>query len=70
MHERNWKEYNKTLTRRGAIPFSLEFLETWHKELMSMNKGKRGRPFNHPIGFILFLKVLHDILHIRYRHTE
>jgi hypothetical protein len=70
MCERNWKEYNKALIRRGEILFSLEFLDTWNKELRSMNKGKRGRPFYYPVSFIMFLKVLHDILHIKYRQTE
>jgi hypothetical protein len=35
-HERNWKEYNEQLVRRGEIYISLDFDE--------MNYKKRGRP--------------------------
>ena len=30
-----------------------------------MNKGKRGRPYEYPDA--IFMKILHDCVHIRYR---
>jgi len=36
---RNWKEYNEKLVRRGELYLSLEFLDSWEKELKEINKG-------------------------------
>ena len=63
--KRNWKEYNEHLIRRGEILFSLDFLEKWD-EIEKMNKGKRGRPYEYPESFAVFMKILHDCIHIRY----
>ncbi|MEM2259048.1 MAG: hypothetical protein QXE46_04050 [Candidatus Thermoplasmatota archaeon] len=46
MRERNWKEYNEQLVRRGEFYISLDFMETWDEELEEMNYKKRGRPFH------------------------
>ncbi|MEM2259201.1 MAG: IS5/IS1182 family transposase, partial [Candidatus Thermoplasmatota archaeon] len=37
MRERNWKEYNEQLVRRGEFYISLDFMETWDEELEEMN---------------------------------
>ena len=68
--KRNWKECNERLVREGEILFSIDFLEKWDKEIDRMNEGKRGRPYTYPESFILFLKILHDCIHIRYRQIE
>jgi hypothetical protein len=33
MSDRNWKEYNEALVRRGEILLDMEFLDNWSKEL-------------------------------------
>jgi len=38
---------------RRAI-LSLEFLDSWDKELKKMNQGKRGRPFESALGYTFF----------------
>ena len=45
-------------------------MEKWDKEIEKMNKGKRGRPYDYPQSFMIFLKVMHDCIHIRYRQLE
>jgi len=67
---RNWKEYNEHLIRRGEILFSLDFLDKWDEEIEKMNRGKRGRPYEYPESFAVFMKILHDCIHIRYRQIE
>mgnify|MGYP000226888868 CR=1 FL=1 len=51
----NWKEYNEKLVRRGEILFNAEFIENWKKELDSMNKKKRGHPYEYPDSYMQFL---------------
>ncbi len=46
--ERNWKEYNEQLVRRGEFYISLDFIDNWEYEVKSMNKKKRGRPYQFP----------------------
>jgi len=45
MSDRNWKEYNEALVRRGEILLDMEFLDNWSKELKIMNRGKEGARF-------------------------
>jgi len=47
MPDRNWKEYNEALVRRGEILLDMEFLDNWSKELNIMNRGKEGARFIH-----------------------
>ena len=47
MSDRNWKEYNEALVRRGEILLDMEFLDNWSKELKIMNRGKEGARFIH-----------------------
>jgi len=68
--KRNWKEYNEHLVRRGEILFSIDFPEKWNEEIEKMNEGKRGRPYNYSQSFMVFLKILHDCIQIRYRQLE
>ena len=70
MQKRNWKEYNEHLVRRGEILFSIDFLENWDEEIEKMNEGKRGRPYDYPQSFMIFLKILHDCIQIKYRQLE
>ena len=42
MSDRNWKEYNEALVRRGEILLDMESLDNWSKELKIMNRGKEA----------------------------
>jgi len=63
MSDRNWKEYNEALVRRGEILLDMEFLDNWSKELKIMNRGKEGARFIHsfryPESFIRLLAIIH-----------
>ena len=56
---RNWKNYNRKLVRRGEAYISLDFIETWKKELDEMNKGKEGAPYVFHLKFLIiqFLSI-------------
>jgi len=56
--KRNWKEYNEQLVKRGEFYINPVFLETWQIELITMNEGKVGQPYQYPRSLIEFLAVL------------
>ena len=55
---RNWKEYNARLIKRGEYYINPRFLETWLEEIKEANFGKVGEPFLYPNSLIEFLAVL------------
>ena len=55
---RNWKEYNAKLIKRGEYYINPRFLETWLEETKEANFGKVGEPFLYPNSLIEFLAVL------------
>lgn len=56
---RDWKEYNNTLIRRGEFYIDPIFLNTWNKEIKNMNHRKEGSPYMYPNSMIEFLAILH-----------
>lgn len=48
----------------------MDFLRSWNEEIEKMNEDKGGRPYDYPQTFMIFLKVLHDCIQIRYRQLE
>jgi hypothetical protein len=67
---RNWKECNDQLVRRGEFYLDLECLKNWHRELRQMNRKKSGAPYKYPESFILFASVIYSFFHIPYRQLE
>ena len=55
---RNWKEYNAQLVKRGEFYINPRFLETWLSEIKKLNKNKIGQPFLYPTSLIEFLAIL------------
>lgn len=55
---RNWKEYNEKLVKRGEYYVNPRFLETWLEEIKELNFGKVGEPFLYSNSLIEFLAVL------------
>ncbi len=47
---RNWSAYNNQLVKRGEIYFSMDFLDSWERELASMNRGRQHRLQLHKKG--------------------
>jgi len=69
MSNRNWREYNEKLVKRGELLISLDFLDSWDEELKEMNIKKRGRPYEFPGKFIQFMAFVH-VLFLPYRQME
>ena len=67
---RNWPEYNRRLVKRGEFYFSMDFLDSWERELSSMNRGKRGRRFLFPESYIMFTSFLRTSLGLQYRQAQ
>ena len=56
---RNWKEVNKKLVKRGEFYINPSFLDNWIGEVRQMNAGKVGQPYFYPESMITFLGILH-----------
>jgi len=67
MDKRDWSSYNESLVRRGELYLTLDFLESWDRELDKLNHGKVGRRYELPWKFIKFLMLVHIIFHLPYR---
>jgi len=68
--KRDWHTYNEKLVRRGEAYVSLNFIDTWSKDVKKLNKRKVGAPFRYPDSLMVFLAYLHLLLHIDYRGIE
>lgn len=52
--KRNHKEYQAELLKRYEVYLDLEWVDSWEDELIEMNKGKKGAPFEYPNSMIEF----------------
>jgi hypothetical protein len=52
--KRNWKAYHAQLLKQYEIYLDLDWVGSWDEELVQMNKGKRGKPFEYPNSMIGF----------------
>ncbi len=50
--KRDWKQYQKELVTRHEIYLDLDFAENWDKELIELNKCKKGAPYKFPTSYI------------------
>lgn len=55
---RDWKEYNEKLVKRGEFYLNPRFLDNWLDEIEKMNRRKVGQPYTYPNSLIVFLAVL------------
>jgi hypothetical protein len=67
---RNWKEVNAQLVRRGEFYLDLKCVDNWNKELWQMNRKKSGAPYKYPETFILFASVIYSFFRMPYRQLE
>lgn len=56
---RNWKEENSKLVKRGEFYINPIFLDNWLGELKEMNYIKIGQPYLYPHSMIQFLALLY-----------
>jgi len=68
--KRDWKKINNRLVQQGMLLISLSFLDSWHKQVKQLNKGKVGRPYTYPTGLIEYASLLHCFMHLGYRQVK
>src|SRR5919204_4206047 len=66
----DWPSYNQSLVRRGQVLLDFDVLEGWDNELVRMNHGKVGEPYDYPDSFIQLLGYMRVYFHLPYRQTE
>jgi len=66
----DWPSYNESLVRRGQVLLDFDILDGWDNELLQMNQGKVGEPYDYPDSFIQLLGYLRAYFHLPYRQTE
>ena len=67
---KSWHDYNESLIERGRILMDISFLRSSHKEILKMNQGKVGAPFEYSRTYIQFLAFLKIGFKIAYRTVQ
>ena len=55
---RDWKQYNEKLVKRGEYYVNPRYLDSWLDEIKELNHRKIGQPFLYPPSMIEFLAIL------------
>lgn len=55
---RDWKNYNEQLIKRGEYYINPRFIESWIPEIKQLNACKVGQPYMYPNSMIEFLALL------------
>jgi hypothetical protein len=66
----DWRETDERLIRRGELILELGFVESYQKELETMNQGKEGRPYSLSRTYIQFLAAVRYLYGMPYRQLE
>lgn len=56
--KRDHKAYQDEILRRYGIYLDLEWVDSWEDELVEMNKGKLGKPYEYPHSMIEYQSLL------------
>lgn len=56
--KRDHKAYQAELLRRYGIYLDLEWVDSWEDELIEMNTGKLGKPYEYPNSMIVYQSLL------------
>jgi hypothetical protein len=67
---KSWHDYNESLIERGRILMDVSFLRSSNKEILKMNQGKVGAPFEYSRTYIQFLAFLKIGFKIAYRTVQ
>lgn len=52
IYARNWRKINESYVKRAIFYLDFEWVKNWSNEIIEMNKGKRGAPFQFPNSLI------------------
>ena len=66
----DWKETDERLIRRRELILDPSLLENHEKELKTMNKNRRGRPYLHASTYIQLLAAVRYLYGLPYRQLE
>ena len=61
-YRRDWPRYNEHLVKRGELYLNTDWIDSWDDELLMMNKGKRGHPYDFPESMMRFMAAVSQIL--------
>jgi hypothetical protein len=67
---KSWHDYNESLIERGRVLMDVGFLKSSNKEIVKMNKGKVGAPFEYSNSYIHFLAFIKIGFKIAYRTVQ
>ena len=67
---KSWHDYNESLIERGRVLMDVGFLKSWNREIVKMNKGKVGAPFEYSNSYIHFLAFIKIGFKIAYRTVQ
>lgn len=56
--KRDHKAYQAEILRRYGIYLDLEWVNSWEDELIEMNVGKQGKPYEYPYSMIVYQSLL------------
>jgi hypothetical protein len=65
-----WKETDEKLIRRGELILDPSLLESHEKELKTMNRGRRGRPYLLANTYVELLSSIRYLYQMPYRQLE
>jgi len=66
----DWQSVDERLVKRGELLLSLDFLESYDRDLRLMNRGKVGRPYMLTERYVEFLSVVRYLFVFPYRQLE
>jgi hypothetical protein len=67
---KSWHDYNESLIERGRVLMDVGFLKSSNKDIVKMNKGKVGAPFEYSNSYIHFLAFIKIGFKIAYRTVQ
>ena len=62
---RDWRKVNDTYVQRGVYYLDFEWVQNWDTELVEMNRGKRGAPYQFPKSLIRLQSVWAQLYNYR-----
>ena len=68
--DRDWKSIDNRLVGHGTLLLSVDFLDSWGKQLAELNSGKVGSPFKYPEGLMKYAGLLHCYMRLGFRQVK
>ena len=68
--DRDWKSIDNRLVGHGTLLLSVDFLDSWGKQLAEQNSRKVGSPYKYPLGLMEYGGLLHCYLRLGYRQVK